>query len=108
MNAAPVADAPDFVPARMVADFAYCPRLAYMEWAQGEFAHNEYTLDGKLTHRRVETPSGDVRANGNGASENGEVKIARSITLSDSALGAVAKIDLVESDGSKATPVEYK
>ena len=109
MNATTPSGAPDLVPARMVADFAYCPRLAYMEWAQGEFAHNEYTLDGKLAHRRVETPSGDVRANGGaGATENGEVKIARSITLSDAALGAIARIDLVESDGSKATPVEYK
>ena len=26
---------PDLLPARMVNEFAYCPRLAYMEWVQG-------------------------------------------------------------------------
>jgi hypothetical protein len=32
--------APDFVPARMVNEVLYCERLAYLEWAQGEFADN--------------------------------------------------------------------
>ncbi len=27
---------PDLVPARMLNEFAYCPRLAYLEWVQGE------------------------------------------------------------------------
>lgn len=28
---------PDLVPARMLNEFAYCPRLAYLEWVQGDF-----------------------------------------------------------------------
>ncbi len=26
-----------FIPVRMVNEFVYCPRLAYLEWVQGEF-----------------------------------------------------------------------
>jgi hypothetical protein len=28
-------DVPALVPARMLNEFAYCPRLAYLEWSQG-------------------------------------------------------------------------
>jgi hypothetical protein len=31
---------PNLVPARMLNECAYCPRLAYLEWVQGEFAIN--------------------------------------------------------------------
>jgi CRISPR-associated protein Cas1 len=30
--------APGLLPARMLNEFAYCPRLCYLEWVQGEFA----------------------------------------------------------------------
>lgn len=49
---------PDLVPTRMLNEFAYCPRLAYLEWVQGEFAHSADTLDGALQHRRVDQPRG--------------------------------------------------
>ena len=29
---------PELVPARMLNEYAYCPRLAYLEWVQGEFS----------------------------------------------------------------------
>jgi len=48
---------PDLIPARMLNEFAYCPRLAYLEWAQGEFVHNLETLEGRFGHRRVDEPS---------------------------------------------------
>ena len=50
-------DVPDLVPARMLNEFAYCPRLAYLEWVQGEFADNLEVLEGRFGHRRVEQPS---------------------------------------------------
>jgi CRISP-associated protein Cas1 len=31
------------IPVRMVNEYVYCPRLAYLEWVQGEFAHNADT-----------------------------------------------------------------
>jgi len=39
-------DSPDLVPARILNEFAYCPRLAYIEWVQGEFADSADTVEG--------------------------------------------------------------
>lgn len=50
-------DVPDLIPARMLNEFCYCPRLAYLEWVQGEFADNLEVLEGRFGHRRVEEPS---------------------------------------------------
>ena len=50
-------DVPELIPARMLNEFAYCPRLAYLEWVQGEFADNLDTLEGRFGHRRVDEPS---------------------------------------------------
>ena len=50
-------DVPDLIPARMLNEFAYCPRLAYLEWVQGEFADNLDVLEGRFGHRRVDQPS---------------------------------------------------
>ncbi len=95
----------ELVPARMLNEFAYCPRLSYLEWVQGEFEHSEDTLDGRFQHRRVDRPSGDLP---DADSAEPTIIHARSVLLSDEELGAIARIDLVESDGSRATPVDYK
>ena len=95
----------DLVPARMLNEFTYCPRLSYLEWVQGEFEHSEDTLDGRFQHRRVDRPSGDLPDAD--AAEPTTIH-ARSVLLSDEELGAIARIDLVESDGLHATPVDYK
>ena len=93
---------PDLIPARMLNEYSYCPRLSYMEWVQGEFAHSADTLDGQYQHRRVDRESGDLRPDAD------ERIHARSVMLSDETLGVVARIDLVEAQGSVATPVDYK
>ena len=95
----------ELVPARMLNEFAYCPRLSYLEWVQGEFEHSEDTLDGRFQHRRVDRPSGDLP---DPDSAEQTTIHARSVMLSDQDLGAIARIDLVESNGSRATPVDYK
>ena len=108
--------APELVPARMLNEFTYCPRLCYMEWVQGEFAHSADTVDGRFQHRRVDRPTGELPARGrNGESPGAEDDEkqpdqihARSVLLSDEGLGAIARIDLVEAEGGRATPVDYK
>lgn len=92
------------VPARMVNEYVYCPRLAYLMWVQGEFAHNEYTVDGAIKHRRVDKKTGGLPAQ---PEEAGEIH-ARSVLLSSEGLGVTAKIDLVEGEGRLVTPVDYK
>ncbi len=53
-----LSEAPALVPARMINEVLYCDRLAYLEWAQSEFADNVYTVDGRVVHRRVDSGAG--------------------------------------------------
>lgn len=90
------------VPARMLNEYAYCPRLMYLEWVQGDFEDNADTVDGRYRHRRVDEPGGRLDL---GAEEKVH---ARSVELSAPRVGLIAKIDLVEAEGRRATPVDYK
>jgi CRISPR-associated protein Cas1 len=97
----------DLVPARMLNEYAYCPRLAYLEWVQGEWADNPDTLDGTFVHRNPDRPDRkpvDAPAD----LEPGEKLHARSVRLEDPGLGLVAVVDVLELDGPVATPVDYK
>ena len=94
------------LPARMVNEYQYCPRLAYLEWVQGEWSESSDTVDGRYRHRRVDRPGGKLPDAEAGAES--ERCHARSVTLSSERLGLIARMDLVESDGEHATPVDYK
>ena len=48
------------IPVRMVNEYVYCPRLAYLEWVQGEFAHSADTVDGAIKHKRVDEKGGKL------------------------------------------------
>lgn len=94
------------LPARMINEYEYCPRLSYLEWVQGEWAESGDTVQGRHVHRRVDKPSGDLPAVGE--SDEDEKFHARSITLSSNRLGLIARLDLVEGEGDVVTPVDYK
>lgn len=98
---------PDLVPVRMLNEFTYCPRLAYLEWVQGEFEDNADTIQGRHRHRRVDKESGgtDEQVDKAGAED---VIHARSLMLSAETEGLIARMDIVEFEGNKATPVDYK
>lgn len=90
----------------MVNEYQYCPRLAYLEWVQGEWAESADTVEGRHAHRRVDRPSGDLP---NPTEANGDERVhARSVTLSSSRIGLIARMDLIESEGDRVTPVDYK
>ena len=92
------------IPVRILNEFVYCPRLAYMMWVQGEFAHNADTVEGRIRHKRVDQEKGRMPE----APET-ETRIhASSVALSSERLGITAKIDLVEGDGKTVVPVDYK
>jgi CRISPR-associated protein Cas1 len=120
---------PLFVPARMVNEVLYCERLMYLEWVQGEFADNAFTLEGRAVHRRTDRPGPPLRlaatsnadtATGGGQapqgaederpSEEAEERpyVARATWLSSERLGLAAKIDIVEVEGGSVVPIEYK
>ena len=97
---------PPLVPARMVNEYVYCPRLAYLEWVQGEWADSSDTVEGRHAHRRVNRDGGRLPPP---AEVDESPKLhARSVTLSSERLGLIAKLDLIESDGGRVTPVDYK
>lgn len=94
------------LPARMLNEFQYCPRLAYLEWVQGEWAETADTVEGRRVHRRVDKPSGDLPPADELPAE--EKLHARSITLSSNPLGLIAKMDLVEAEDGFVVPIDYK
>ena len=110
-------DVPDLIPARMLNEFAYCPRLAYLEWVQGEFADNLETFEGRFGHRRVDRESTRPvpepgKTNGLDAesdpADGVETIHSRSLMLSAPDEGLIAKMDLVDIDASTVIPVDYK
>jgi CRISPR-associated protein Cas1 len=96
----------DLVPARMVNEFVYCPRLFYLESVQGEFEHSEDTLRGAAIHRRVDRESGTLPPAEEMAP--GENFVARGLLLSAPAVGLIARVDLLEAEGGAVRPIDYK
>ena len=122
LQPAPSSDPPELVPARMINEVLYCERLLYLEWAQGEFADNYFTVDGRAAHRRADQPGGALppvpvpgSADDDPDPETSEEPNAappykaRSLWLSSETLGITAKIDIVEGDANgHVVPIEYK
>jgi CRISPR-associated protein Cas1 len=96
---------PDYLPARMVNEYVYCPRLFYYEWVEGVFRESADTLAGKAVHQRVDRPGKALPE----AGEMGEERIhSTSVTLSSDEHRVIARIDLVQAEGGVVTPVDYK
>jgi len=114
------ASSPDsLIPVRMLNEFTYCPRLGYLEFVQGEWAENIETMQGTFGHRHVDKPDRKKFASPASKSRSSKTKVdaqdtsdekihARSITLSSEQEGIVAKLDVLEIDGTRVTPVDYK
>lgn len=98
---------PGPLPARMLNEFAYCPRLCYLEWVQGEFADSADTVEGRLRHRTVDRGRQRQKPT---KEETGEPEAIheRSVHLTSDRLGLTAKVDLIEGEGNQVTPVDYK
>ena len=95
---------PDYLPARMVNEFAYCPRLFFYEWVEGLFAESVDTVEGAIQHRRVDAKATALPD----AAELPQSIHSRSVQLSSERLRVIAKMDLVEVEGGVVTPVDYK
>lgn len=93
----------DLIPAHLLNAFVYCPRLFYLEDVQGRFEDSDDTVLGRDRHYAVDQPRGAAPTPG-----EGEVQRARSISLSSTALGVSARIDIVEGADGWVVPVEFK
>src|ERR1700694_878518 len=83
---------PDYLPARMVNEFAYCPRLFFYEWVEGVFRESADTLEGSAQHRRVDREGPGLPA----SEELLEDMKTRSVTLSSERHRLIAKMDLID------------
>jgi CRISPR-associated protein Cas1 len=108
----------------MLCEFAYCPRLGVMMWAEDLFDDNEYTVEGRTVHHRVDRPAGELPERNSKApacktpddepdaeeepAGPQETFHARSVLLSSEKLRLIARLDLVEAQGATVTPVDYK
>ena len=96
---------PDYLSARMINEYVYCPRLFYFEQVQGVFVHNEHTAEGAAQHKRVDKEGRSAPQPGE---DSGEPVVVRSLTLSSEKHRVIAKLDLAEFADGRATPVDYK
>lgn len=100
---------PDLLPARMLNEFVYCPRLFFYEWVEGLFAENTETVEGAIRHAKVDKePAKFPTAEKAGETGDGETIHGRSVTLSSETHKLIAKMDLVEGEGGVVSPVDYK
>ncbi len=106
------------IPARMLNEWTYCPRLGILEWVHGEFAHSADTVDGAWKHRRADKPGPDLPKRGSrgGAGLEPDAEApqgdppfqTRSLWLTAASEGITAKLDVVEVEGGEAVPVDTK
>jgi CRISPR-associated protein Cas1 len=94
---------PQLVPARMLNEYAYCPRLFFLEWVDQLWAASADTAEGDRQHRRVDAGGGAAPLPG-----EGEVTAARSVELSSEQLGIIAQLDLLEGTDGGVVPVDTK
>lgn len=92
---------PDLIPASMLAAYAYCPRLCFFQFAQGEFQDSAEMAEGRLLHRWIDAEEDEVPA-------DFQPFHARSVSLTAPKAGLSCRIDLLEGDGHQVTPIEYK
>ena len=98
------------IPISQINAYAYCPRRFYYEFVLGEMVENEFVLEGKQLHERVDLPGSSIR---------GQKEQFRHIYLCAPTLGLIGYSDLLEAEESHADladlvragklyPVEYK
>ncbi len=93
-----------FIPVRMLNEYRYCPRLAYIEFVDGDFVDNEHTIEGSRRHESVDDEKGRLP----GPDEVfGDFK-AKGVTLSSEEFGIISRLDIIESKNDKVSPVEIK
>lgn len=97
-------DIPDLVPARMLNEYMYCPRLFYLEWVDDRWADSGDTEEGLLVHRAVDREGGRMPS-----PELAELlREARSVRVESAGLGLLAVIDRVRGADGTAIPLDIK
>ena len=113
LPAPPASGETPLIPARMVNEFVYCPRLAYLMWTHGEWVETADTVDGRRIHARVDKagatlpPPAALEGDAEDDTTTDRI-VSRSMMLSSERLGVIAKLDIAEAQDGVVTPVDYK
>lgn len=99
-----VADVPQLLPARMLNEYAYCPRLFFLEWVEQQWADSGDTAEGSFHHRQVDVARGGAPL----PADEPDLVRAQSVSLASTKLGLTAKVDVVEGDGAVVRPIDVK
>ena len=101
---AAAADEP-LVPARMINEWLYCPRLAYLEWVEGQWAESADTAQGNRVHAATKAGAAPALPDPNEAPPD---LVTRRVTLASERLGLIAEIDVLELEDGAAIPIDHK
>lgn len=103
LPAPPATGETPLVPVRMINEWIYCPRLAYLMWVDGEWADTADTDDGRRVHARSDTPGPALPD-----PDDERPFRSRAVTLASERLGIIAKMDVIEGGDGCVTPVDLK
>ncbi|MGK7924302.1 MAG: CRISPR-associated protein Cas4, partial [Spirulina sp.] len=87
------------IPISALNQYTYCPHRFWLMFCAGEFADNEYTLEGTHLHDRVHSTGEESRS---------DLQQVRGVWLRSHRYGLVGKSDLIERESDRFYPVEYK
>ncbi len=92
-------DTDDYISIASLNQYSYCPHRCWRMFCAGEFADNQYTIEGTSLHDRVHT-MGEINRD--------ETWQVRAIWLKSERYKLIGKSDLIESENGELYPVEYK
>lgn len=95
---------PDLIPARMLNEFVYCPRLFYLEWVDKRWADSGDTVQGALAHDATDRRGGRMPA----PTDPDPPRTTAQVELSDVDLGVIAVVDRVDHADGTSSPVDVK
>ena len=95
---------PDLIPARMLNEFVYCPRLFYLEWVDRLWADSADTVRGHAAHDANDKRGGRMPPPDN----SDPPRATTQVEISDLELGVIAVIDRVDHSDGSTTPVDIK
>lgn len=106
---------PEILTIDMLHQHAYCPRRMHLMYVDGRWDDNHFTEEGTSVHRRVDAreqllpdPEPEPPAGPDAGGGDPPPAVSRSVSLTDPVLGLTGKLDLVETAGGAAIPVETR
>jgi len=89
----------DYIAIATLNQYSYCAHRCWRMYCAGEFAENQYTVEGTSLHERVHTLGDGMRE---------EIWQIRAIWLKSEEYKLIGKSDLIEAEDGEFYPVEYK